>query len=355
MVSVISPKLFIYFTLLLKFASLIFFFNSYEFSDPFSIYGHDESFMHLQSKDLLQSFKENGISYTIIESSSIIGSYNVTWPLIMAGLLSIYNHVIIVMIFKVLFFSVSSYYFFKLSYILTNSKRVAWVSLILISFYPPLNIYMFSIFRDDIIFSIFTISFYNSIIYKHTGKNLNLIFSIFLTLLMLPLRIHTAFISFLIIIHNSINKFSILKFLGIFVCFYIIVFPLINSFVFIGYIYLTESLPIVSMNLLDISKDLLKFLFGPLPWKIVEGHHLYSYYWYYFALIMIFLSIYLFPFELLKSIKNNLVYLSIFFIYFFAYYISHHFLDALGPRQFALIAPFLFIFIYGDIIKKLRF
>ena len=353
--SISLPKLFVFIFFFLKLIILSFYYLTFDFPDPFLIYGHDESFMHMQSKDLMASFSENGIILTILNSSKIIGSYNTTWPLIMAAILSIYNHVILIMILKALIFSISTFYLFKIAYLITQSRKSAWFALIFITFYPPMNVYLFSIFRDDLIFSILAISFYLSLEYQSSRKMKNLIFSSILILITLPLRIHVGFIMFLVLLYSIMNKRNFLRVSISLSIIYLLTISFVNSFLYIGYYYIIESFSVISFNPFTIFFDLAKFILGPLPWQIVEGHHMYSYYWYYLKIFMIILSFYLFPIEIFKSVKRNFIYLSIFFIYFFAYYISHHFVDALGPRQFALIAPFLFIFIYGDIIKKLRF
>lgn len=346
---------FITFIFFIKFIAVIIFSNLYEFPDPYFVYGHDESFMHNQAKALLDYINSHGIWYTFFNSQNIIGSYNTIWPLIMALIFKINHNILYVLIFKIIVFSVSSFHFFNISYFFTKSKKFAYLSLIFISIYPPLNIYMFSILRDDFIFSLFTSSIYFALLFREKKAFKHILFSIIFLLIMLPLRIHVGFVLMLFLLKLSMNKTNRINIILTLSAILILCSSFIYNFINIGYYYLSTNFSLIQFSLKNILFDLLKFLLGPLPWQITEGHHQYNTLWYYFALFLIIISFILFPDEIIRSIKKYYHYLFFLFIYFFAYHISNQFVDAIGPRQFAVIAPFLFIFIYGDLIKKLRF
>jgi hypothetical protein len=53
--------------------------------------------------------------------------------------------------------------------------------------------------------------------------------------------------------------------------------------------------------------------------------------------------------------KNFVIFIALFLSGFLPYAISHQNVDAVGPRQFAMIGPFLFLILYSKIFTSFRF
>jgi hypothetical protein len=108
----------------------------------------------------------------------------------------------------------------------------------------------------------------------------------------------------------------------------------------------------ISLGLYDIIFGSLKFYFGPIPLNMLYHESEYSPYWHSFTFILVSMSL------LLRQVYSQALsewksMLGLFLVAVFPYIIHHQFVDGIGPRQFAMIGPILFVLLYSRIVKDL--
>jgi hypothetical protein len=125
-----------------------------------------------------------------------------------------------------------------------------------------------------------------------------------------------------------------------------------NGFNLIDYSF--NFLLTFNLNFKNIIFLFVKFYIGPTPWNMFRLGGEYSPLWY--ALTMTGIIFCFLKKTFYKELlKNWLTFIALFISGFLPYVISHQNVDAVGPRQFAMIGPFLFLILYSKIFTSFIF
>ncbi|KZW98826.1 hypothetical protein JL49_20760 [Pseudoalteromonas luteoviolacea] len=235
------------------------------------------------------------------------------------------------------FFSLPLFYLFMRRYV---EERVAFFFCIVLAFYAPFIIFLYSLLRDDLIFFLVVSSLFMSdkIIIDKKWVLLPLLFaSLFL---LFGFRVHmglavAAYITCRTFLELNVD--IVVKRLFIFL---FSVFVIYNALFIIDFL-IDNS---IVENIIALPITVLRLLLSPLPWQIADGINDIIRLWYIisFPIVIILSALYVVRFkESLPSLRTTLPFFALVVSYILPY-ASH---SGLGFRQSAIIIPFLFGFI----------
>lgn len=304
----------------------------------------------LQWQDGSLFFYENGLGADAIKVSfGLPGSFNnAGWSYILGIMhntfgLSYYNVIWVKMAF--FFFAANSLYHLLVE--TGHGKKMAIIAVLFLAFYHPLSALDATYMRDDIIV-------YLIILLLRLSMAKGLIKGFFAALLFL-------FFSYILICSRP---FAYLVFISLYVFYFRLVRPVHLLFLIppvlgiglLGFDILSYGMLFLGkfqfapMTLVFLS---IKYYIGPLPWQMIGIESGYSPFWYAFTLTIVLASFTQIVFY--KEIfRNWKVLVALFISGLLPYVISQQEVDAVGPRQFAMVGPFLFIILYSGIVRKIK-
>ena len=327
---------------------------------PYQIFGGDEALWHTLGMSVHESIQLNGYAWTLLHPTSITGTYAFGYPLYIGFVFSLLGDSVFWVLFtKQIFYAIGCLCFHGFIHGYLNSRKVAMGGLMFCLLYPPLVIHSISLMREEIIFTLFSAAFY---FFQRSENNKNKFTYIscyilsFISLIMLAtFRLHAALaaaVLILIMAHNYRRSFPIMSIALTIAILYISGFW--------QYVYnFAISASGYGLNVYDILYSFLKFFFAPLPWNIPSSnHHSYNAWWYWISLVIALLSPLLFT-NINKSIKKAYPIFIFILIYLFVYILAARQMGGyhmtVGPRQFAVVGPFVFICFYSESIRRFRF
>jgi hypothetical protein len=327
--------------------------------DPYQIWGADEA--HWLNKSVLveQAINRKGVIATLFDLPNVVSTWHCGWPFLAGVIFFMFGkNVFIVILLKQFIYAIGCIYIYKLSLLLSVSRRSSYIIFIFSIIYPPLTIYSVSFMREEVLFSLVVFNLY--LITKNKFEN-NLfycnLYILFTTFTICTFRVHIGCI-FVILYFASIfnGNFRIKRFF-LMICVLFIIIYISSEYIAYGLRMVTAHA--FSFSLLEDSCSFIRFIFSPLPWKIgLDNHNAYNIWWYYLSLGFLVLSIFYFQY-LLQSIINNKMLFFFIMMYFSAYIMNAKILGAsnlaIGPRQFALIGPLFFMTAYSVVLEKLVF
>jgi len=326
--------------------------------DPYQIWGADEAHWVRLAERIDTSIGKVGFFNCFLDLENITGTYHHGWPFIVGICFFLFGkNVFYALVAKQVIYAVSCYYLYKLSRMINYSHRVSYCVLAFAILYPPMLINSFSLLREEVIFGSITIILYN--IYKIKQQRKSLFITHFLTIIIIlftfTIRMHVGAILAGMYILFIFLKSTPAKRVILFVSLPVVTFLLLEKY--IGYILNFFFATYGSLSVYQILLSYTRFLLSPLPWRILpEVHHIYVAWWYYISLPVILLSSFFLP-NILISIKRHWQ----IFLFIFLYFLSYVFNAALfgdsrmsvGPRQFCVIGPLLFLVCFSSIIDNI--
>jgi hypothetical protein len=353
-------KLTITVSLILKCVLLGLFWSEYSkiAPNPYQIWGADEAHWFRLGERIENSIGNFGFFHCFLDLENITGTYHHGWPFIVGVCFFLFGkNVFYVLVAKQVFYAVSCYYLYKLSRMINYSHRVSYYVMAFAILYPPMLINSFSLMREEIIFGLITIILYN--LYKIKSKRSSLYFTHLLTISIIlftfTIRIHVGAILACMYILFAFLKSTPAKQVILFVSLPVAAFLLLEKYIdyILNFFFATKG----SLSVYQILLSYTRFLLSPLPWRILpEVHHIYVAWWYYISLPVILLSSFFFL-KIFISIKRHWQ----IFLFIFLYFLSYVFNAALfadsrmsvGPRQFCVIGPLLFLVCFSNIIDNI--
>jgi hypothetical protein len=295
-------------------------------------------------------FFENGLGFESIKFSlSIDGSFNnLGWSYLLGLVHNIIglNYLNVVLLKCFLYFLAVKFLFDILKKMLFFDGEI-FIAILFITIYHPMFVIRLTYLRDDIIV-------YLIIILLGLSNNLKSNFKSFIKLILIIFFSFILFFSrpfaYLVFLVLNIFYFKFFKIKNIFI--YLLPFFYFASFFFDYLSYITNFVKKFNFVFSKILFDTVKYYFGPLPWKMIGIDSGYNPLWYVMTLFFIlFFSLFTYFYKIL--LINKKVLISLYFVAFVPYYISSISVDAIGPRQFGMIGPFMFIIIYLPLFSKL--
>jgi hypothetical protein len=270
---------------------------------------------------------------------------NLGWPFLMGIFLSVsglgYFSIYIV---KSVLLAAAVFCLYNLLESLGYSKKLILVNICFLLFYYPLLIFHSSFLRDDVIVYLIIISSYLLI---SLANRFNILILIIL-LLSIWILLFSRIFSVAIVVYIF---FSVVKFNKKNLLYFIPIFLLLFYFDLINYILLFFANG--SINVSNLFYNIFKFYIGPLPWNMIYHDSEYEPWWYFITFLVVFL--FLFSLKFWRLLYENRIYFFVtFFFIFLPYHIRSAEHDSIGPRQFAMVAPFFFFFIYSKLLIKIK-
>jgi hypothetical protein len=341
----VHAYIFILFVIKLGYAFANFYIYDLDFGKL--IIGHDE----LGWQDDTIFFYEHGLGLDAIKMAfSQPNAFETAgWPFLVGIFHNIfglsYSNVIWV---RMVLFYFAANSFYSLIVNANLGRKRAWISVLFLTFYHPFVAADATYLRDDVIVYLIIILLWLSSVKKHLYKIIAIplfLFLFYILLLTRPLAI-LVFISLYLFYFKLFKKIDLLLIIPPFL------FSLLGGINIIEYGF--NFLITFKLNIVDIFYLFFKFYIGPNPWNmfLLEGE--YSPFWYCFTLLCILFCLFLRMFYQEFS-KNFVIFIALFLSGFLPYAISHQNVDAVGPRQFAMIGPFLFLILYSKIFTSFRF
>ena len=330
----------IIFILFVRILLTLFQYFIYDFGFDNIVIGKDELLWQENSKIVFENlFKED----FIIKVLSLPSSYNnFGWPLLVATSYFLFgiNYFNIVLL-KFIFLIIATFSLKKILLYINYSHGLIILNIFFLNFYYPLAIFHNSFLRDDVLVYLIIIAI--DLLLRIQKYKLNLIYIIKL-LFILWVIIFSRFLAIFLIIGFIVNLKKLSKRLIYIFLIFIFIFVNFNNFAF--YIFNFLQLFIIDSSFFF---KILKFYYGPFPITMFYFHSEYSPYWYVLSFIII---IYYSFFKLfwMHIFKNKLFIIFTIIFIFYPYYIRSYETDSIGPRQFAMIAPFMFFLIYSKML-----
>ena len=312
--------------------------------------GHDE----LVWQDNSIHFFENGFGLAAISDAlSLPSSFlNLGWPYLLgmahsAVGLSYFNVLWVKYFF--LFWAVVSVH--DIVRFKTNCSDQAIIASVFLGIYYPLAAFDLAYVRDDFLVYALLILLKLTVIPPTLRPESLLKYSLvlFLSYIVLFTRPFALFV-FIVI---SIFYLKTLKITHVFSALAVLI-PVVETIVSFSVTTYAMNflLKASSLGLYEIIFGSLKFYFGPIPLNMFYFQSEYSPYWHSFTFILVSMSL------LLRQIYSQALsewksMLGLFLVVAFPYMISHQFVNAIGPRQFAMIGPILFVLLYSRVVKDL--
>ncbi len=339
--------IYIFFLFLLKLGYAYFIYSIYDLDFGKLIIGHDE---YAWQDDTI-FFYEHGLGFDAIKFGFSQPNAFETggWPYLVGIFhvifgLSYFNAIWVRMILY--FFAANS--FFSLIIDADMGKKRATICVLFLTFYHPFVAADATYLRDDIIVYLIIILLWLSSV----KDGIKRVFAISMFL-------------FLFYILTLTRPFAVLVFLSLYI-FYFKFFKKVHLLFFIPFLVLISAsgatlfeyaynfLITFNLTISNILFSFIKFYFGPFPWNMFRLGGEYNPLWYAFTIACVVFCFFqkMFYQELTK---NWLTFMALFVSGFLPYAISHQNVDAIGPRQFAMIGPFLFLILYSKIFTSLRF
>ncbi len=305
----------------------------------------------LQWQDGSLYFYENGLGVRAISLvTGLPGSFtNAGWPYLVGIIhhifgISYYNAILLK--FLLFFFAASS--LFKLLLQIDQNKKKAIICVLFLAIYHPITALDATFMRDDILVYLVIILL-----------RLSAVKGFFRGLLALIVFLFLGYILFMS------RPFALLVFLSLYLFYFklarafhlLFLLPIVGGVIVLDPHVIGYSFRFVSafqINVASIFFQALKYYFGPLPWQMIGVDSGYNPIWYFLTLSLIMVGFFVRQFYE-ECLKNWKIIIALFITGAFPYIISSASVDAVGPRQFAMIGPFLFIILYANIISKLRF
>jgi hypothetical protein len=324
------------------FAFITFSTNNLDFGSQ--IIGYDE----ISWQDSSLFFYENGLGFDAIKASFMQENafMNGGWPYLIGIFHNIFGAAYInVIIVRIIIFFIAANSLYKLLLDKGHRNTAAVLSVLFLSFYHPFLAADATFLRDDIIVYMIILLLRLSSVKSSLGAliavPLFLVFTYFLVL--------TRPAGFLVFISLYFFYFRLFKFRHLLF--------LIPPFIAISvagqniFSYSWNFLSTYQPDLGQIAFLSLKYYIGPFPWNMIGVDSGYNPVWYFLTLSIILLTFISkdFYFFLIKGWKT---FLALFIVGLFPYIISNQNVDAVGPRQFAMVGPFLFIILYCELISE---
>ena len=246
-------------------------------------------------------------------------------------------------------------------YALIISKRysikIAYFGVIFLAIYEPLIKSDISYMRDDFIVYLIIILLWLIQVIPMVKSILLRIFSIIIFLFLSYILAFTRPFAILVMVSLQIFYFGHIKF-KYFVLTGLIILFLDQITLYFGLFdlirYSLEFVGRYELHLIDQIFLIFKYYIGPLPWNMIGIDSGVNPLWYGFTLILI-----LFGFTRKEFYHqffiNWKVIIALFITGCLPYMISHQEVNAVGPRQFAMVGPFLFIILYNELLSKVKF
>ena len=341
--------LLIFFLFLLKLGYSFFTYSINNLDFGKSIIGHDE--FSWQNASIF--FYENGLGIDAIKLSfSQPDAFETAGFPYLIGILhnifglSYFNGIWVKML--LFFFAANSFYSIILKAKLGKKRALACV--LFLTFYHPLVAADATYLRDDAIVYLIIILL-----------RISSVKGFFHGLAILPLFL------FLFYILVLTRPFAILVFLSLYLFYFkfykkihfLFFVPLIPTFFFItknGFNLIEYSFNFLLTFDPDFKKIIflfVKFYIGPTPWNMFRLGGEYSPLWYVLTMIGIIFC-FLQKMFYKELVKYWVTFIALFISGFLPYVISHQNVDAVGPRQFAMIGPFLFLILYSKIFTSFK-
>lgn len=342
--------LLIFFLFLLKLGYAFFTYSFYNLDFGKSIIGHDE--FSWQNASIF--FYENGLGIDAIKFSfSQPDAFETAGFPYLIGILhnifglSYFNAIWVKMILY-LFAAIS---FYSIIIEIKNGKKVALACVLFLTFYHPLVAADATYLRDDAIVYLIIILLRLSSVKGFFHGIITIPLFLFLFYILVLTR------PFAILVFLSLYLFYFKFFKNVHLLFFIPLIPLFiliskNGFNLIDYSF--NFLLTFDPNFKNIIFLFIKFYIGPTPWNMFRLGGEYNPFWY--ALTMSGIIFCFFKKTFYKELyKYWLSFVALFISGFLPYVISHQNVDAVGPRQFAMIGPFLFLILYSKIFSTFKF
>ncbi len=330
----------IIFILLIRILLTLFQYFIYDFGFDNIVIGKDELLWQENTKIVFENlFKED----FFIKILSLPSSYNnFGWPLLVATSYLFFgiNYFNIVLL-KFIFLIYATFSLKKILSSLNYSHGLITFNILFLNFYYPLAIFHNSFLRDDVLVYLIIIAIDLLLSIQKIKLNLIYFFKLFFILWVI---IFTRFLAIFLIIGFIVNLKNFSKKLVYFFLSFTFIVVYFTNFTF--YIFNFLQLYIIDTSFF---LKILKFYYGPFPFNMFYFHSEYSPYWYILSFIFI---IYFSMFKLfwVYIFKNRLFILFTICFIFYPYYIRSFETDSIGPRQFAMIAPFMFFLIYSKLL-----
>ncbi len=331
---------YIFIILFIRFFLTLLQYFTFDFGFNIIVIGKDELLWQENSYFIYENIFESNFFVKVL---SLHSSYNnLGWPLLVAISYIFFgvNYFNIILI-KFLFLIIATFSLKKILSHINYSRGLILFNIIFLNFYYPLAIFHNSFLRDDFLFFLIIIAI-DLLLRFHNRKFTIILFFKFLFIFWM--LVFTRFLAIFLVFGFFLNlKIVSKKLLYLVILCSLIVVSLTN---FSSYI-----LNFFQSFIFDTSFffKFFKFYFGPFPINMFFHHSEYSPYWYIFSFIfVVFFSLSkLFWLHVFKN-KYFLIF-TICFI-FYPYYIRSFETDSIGPRQFAMIAPFIFFLIYSKLL-----
>ena len=236
------------------------------------------------------------------------------------------------------------------------SIKIAYFGVIFLAIYEPLIKSDITYMRDDVIVYLIIILLWLIQVIPMVKSILLWIFSIIIFLFLSYILAFTRPFAILVMVSLQIFYFGQIK---------------VKYFVLIGLIILFLDQITLYFGLFDLVRYgfgfasryefhpidqiflIFKYYIGPLPWNMIGIDTGLNPLWYVFTLILI-----LYGFTRKEFYHQLFINWKVVFALFISgclpYIISHQQLDAVGPRQFAMVGPFLFIILYNELLSKVK-
>ncbi len=311
------------------------------------IIGHDE--LEWQNDTIF--FYENGLGFDAIKISfSQPNAFETAgWPFLVGIFHNIfglsYSNVIWV---RMILFYFAANSFYSLIVNANLGKKRAWISVLFLTFYHPFVAADATYLRDDVIVYLIIILLWLSSV----KKGLNTIITIPLFIFLFYILLLTRPFAILVFISLYLFYFKLFKKVDLLFIILPFLFSSVSGINIIEYSF--NFLVTFKLNLVDIFYLFFKFYIGPNPWNMFRLDGEYSPFWYSFTILCIIFCLFQRMFYQEFS-KNFIIFIALFLSGFLPYAISHQNVDAVGPRQFAMIGPFLFLILYSKIFTSFRF
>ena len=270
---------------------------------------------------------------------------NLGWPLLMGLVFNLFGKsYFLVFVVKSILLYRAVVSLVGICRFLGYNENLTLFNITFLLFYYPIAIFHHSFLRDDVIVYLIIICSFLIIKINYKFKFIDLFILVpFIFILFMSRFFSVLIVAYLFhfIVRNKKKYFYIaLPFLIIF---------LMNSRLY-EYIYgfVTNS-SIIYNNILT---NLFKFYIGPLPWNMFWYQSEYEPWWYILSFVSVFFAFFIKKFWRLLYIHRVFFLISILFI-FLPYHIRSSDHDSLGPRQFAMLAPFYFLLIYSRIFRNI--
>jgi len=310
-----------------------------------SLIGWDE----LQWQNAATFFYENGYDFNSIKLSFGLdgGFTNGGWPYLIGLLHYIVGyHYFNAVILRVILFLIACNAFYTILIRTGHGQKVTIISILFLAFYHPFFVADATYLRDDIVVYLIIILLRLAMVRGY----LKGILAVVLFLLTAYVLILSRPFAFLVFISLYLFYFKCFRWIH-----WVLLIPPFLCMIFLGTDLLSYGMNFLSYFRFDVKNILVssfKYYIGPLPWNMIGIDSGYNPLWYALTLSLILLGFTLPAFY--RSLALNWrVMVALFMTGLFPYIISNQEVDAVGPRQFAMVGPFLFVILYGDIIKNI--